>query len=212
LPEGSFALLACPIELENPAPALDWLTLDLGLPLKRALKFIAVNNKFSAPRGISTVNVETNYPVELARLVTHANWGKSANARLVPPQFRDARALFCLQRLLETHGDIDAVLLIHSKPCKDDDLTRFLQGRSSGPFQWLERETQDMATTSASPILFDRTHAQATEALKLAMDFALTGAIYGIAPYSFEALLDQSTRAAAMIARHAQSTGTAGPC
>jgi hypothetical protein len=197
LSECNIAFLACPVDLADPAPAIDWLLQSFGKQgPKNAAKFVAVNTKFKAPYGISTFNAETNYPIELARLATHANWAKTSG--LVPQQYRDAQALVCLHRLAQARPDIEKVVLIVEDPADSIDLTPLLQSTMSKPFFWLERCQEESVATSPGPILFDRTNPNFDAALKLALDIALTGAIYGLDPYSFEAILDQSADAATL--------------
>jgi hypothetical protein len=197
LSECNIAFLACPVDLADPAPAIDWLLQSVGKQgPKNAAKFVAVNTKFKAPHGISTFNAETNYPIELARLATHANWAKTSG--LVPQQYRDAQALVCLHRLVQARPDIERIVLIVEHPADSTDPSSLLQSAFSKPFYWFERDEEKSVTTNPGPILFDRTNPNFDAALKLALDIALTGAIYGLDPYSFDALLDQSTSAATM--------------
>jgi hypothetical protein len=200
LPELSFAFLACPADLEDPKPAIGWLAQAVGQKGRQnAAQFVAVNAKFKAPFGIRTINVGSNYPTELAQLATHANWARSDPSS--PPQYRDAKTLFCLHRFTQAHPDVERIVLITEDLGEDYDLTSLLQNLSSGPFHWHGRDQQKAAKTNIGPIVFNRTNPEADTALNLALDIALTGAIYGLDPYSCEALLNQSISAAAIVTR-----------
>lgn len=200
LPEPSLAFLACPANLEEPNSAIDWLKQAARQQGQRNVaQFVAVNAKFKAPSGIRTLNVGANYPTELAQLATHANWVRIDEPDL--PQHRDAQALYCLHRFIEVHPDVEQIVLMTDNPGEDDDLTLLLQGRPSGPFHWYRHSQQKPGEANIGPIVFDRTHANASAALKMALDIALTGAIYGLDPYSCETLLNQSTDAAAIVTR-----------
>ncbi len=208
LPELSLAFLGCPADLEDPAPAIDWLSQSVDkLEQRNAVRFLAVNTKFKAPPGLRTINVGTNYPSELALLATHANWTKAYHQG--SQQYRDAQALFCLHRFVQAHPDVERIVLIAKDPGGDIDIAPLLETASARPFQWLESNREKSAITSIGPIVFNRSNPDSDTALKLALNIALTGAIYGLDPYSLEALLDQSTSAAAIVT-HNVSAGECG--
>lgn len=199
--ERNFAFLACPADLDDPAPAIDWLLQFVRAQgAKGAARFVAVGTKFKAPQGIRTFNVEADYPVELAQLLTHAHWTRSGQS--FPQPYRDALALFCLQRFMQAHPDVTRIVLISGPPAEGYNLAPLLQTAPSRPFHWLERDETKSATTSSVPILFDRASPDFDVALQLALDLALTGAIYGFSPYRFEAFLDQTASAATVLVPH----------
>ncbi|MBO9669755.1 MAG: hypothetical protein J7485_04480 [Sphingobium sp.] len=200
MPEPSLAFLACPANLEEPKSAIDWLKQAARQHGQRnAAQFVAVNAKFKAPSGMRTLNIGANYPTELAQLATHANWARTDQADL--PQHRDALALYCLHRFIEAHPNVERIVLITESLGEDDDLASLLQGSPSAPFCWQRRDRQEPGDATIGPMVFDRTHADASAVLKMALDIALTGAIYGLDPYSCEAFLNQSTNAATLVTR-----------
>ena len=195
--ERNFAILVCPLNLEEPSTAVGWLSQFVDQSeFEDVAKFIAVNTKFKAPHGIRTFNLEASYPAELATLTTHAN--RSRIRSTLPIQYYHARALYCLVRFAEAHPDINRIALITDEFPPDFGLATLMKSSASCAFGSIVSPAQDSSTLVNVPVLFDRRDPAGDLALRIALDLALTGAIYAIAPYSFQNLLHQAAIAAAL--------------
>lgn len=194
LPEPAIAFLACPADFYNPAPALDWLAQISSIKGHRESSlFLAVGTKFTPPSGVRTFNIEAHYPAELAQLATHFAWSSiGETGRLM---HRDARALFCLRNFAQAHSDTRHIVLILDGLRKSDMLIDSLEARpAAAPLCCIGQTDQGQSAEGAPALIFDRNHPDAEAALTVALDIALTGAIYGIQPYSLDALLEQMTQ------------------
>ncbi|MCW2338504.1 hypothetical protein M2337_002737 [Sphingobium sp. B2D3A] len=195
--DNDFVFLACPTDLEDPTPAIDWLWRASSCTgMKDVPCFVAINTKFKAPVGVRTINVEANYPPELAQLATHAN--SAASHETNAKRYLDARALFCVHRLMSLHPDILRIVLITAQPSECPDLERLLVASPWEPFHWLKRNDHGSDDTRNGLVLFNRLDTRFDVAMDIALDIATTGAIYGLEPYSFGCLLSLSTRSAAV--------------
>ncbi|MCW2411753.1 MULTISPECIES: hypothetical protein [unclassified Sphingobium] len=193
--DRALTFLACPADLDSPAPALGWLArAERLLGRSASHQFVLVSGKVKLPSGMRSFNIEMGYPAEPAHLITHAAWAWSPGRH--GPQYRDARALFCLSRFVSQHPEADEIALILGEPGESVSPS---DGGDPPPLAAVLSSTKDGGGT-CDVILFDRKAPNADIALAIATDMALSGAIYSVEPYSLSALLDEVARATAFLA------------
>lgn len=197
--DRNVAILACPADFGQPEVALD-LLLGTKLALgSRVQFFLAVTGKFKAPRGVQTVNAGANYPAEFARLQTLARWAPPASMHRA--QHEDSRSLVCLRQLAALHPSLARIVLLRHLPEDGQVIERCLDDPVSGVFVWPFAGSQHGLHDPAW-LMWNREHAGADEALELAIDIALSGAIYGYDLYDMPRLLDDVMTAGAVAKSH----------
>lgn len=180
--EATLALLACPQDPGNPEVAFDWLPDKVGADVRR---FLAVTTKTKAPKGVLVINLNAQYPAELARIESQA--AIIGAGEMVRAQTCDSYALFSLQRLITSHPEITRVALVRGRMAVEPGELLQAFAAQDQPFC---PSAQDPAV-----ILFDRNQAGADLVLSLALEIALSGAIYAHTGYLLEVFLDELQQA-----------------
>jgi hypothetical protein len=181
--DDTIALLACPVDPGDPESAFDWLPDHVGANVRR---FLAVTTKTKAPKGVEILNLTANYPAELARIESLAAIVRAGDRDLA--QASDSYSLYALQRLIWANPDIAMVAMVRSQMAADPGAVLVAFSDQQEPFSPM---AQDPAI-----ILFDRRKKGADLALSLALDTALSGAIYAQTGYMLSTLLNEAQQVA----------------
>lgn len=180
--DATIALLACPPDLSEAEEAIGW----LPAPIPGFRRILAVNQKVKVPAGVETLNLMAGYPSELARIESHrAMLGfhiDFANGAA------DSLALFALRQLLRANEPLSRVALVRKPFALAPACLEPAFARQDRPFA---RLVQDPGV-----ILFDRCQTGADLALSLALDTALSGAVYALATGQLEELLEHAQEVA----------------
>jgi hypothetical protein len=180
------------------ASALDALESAAGLELLRntilpnATKFVVTNGKLDTQKLAKTFNVESGYPAEPVHLQTLAAW---AEASRHDPRYRDGYDLFCLRKILAAQDGFDLAVLLRGPVDLGTGATLVtrLQGRL---FRSLQAEIPtDPGADERTNVLFDLRDQRIRAFLDHARELYVTGAVYGITPYSFERALSTAGQA-----------------
>jgi hypothetical protein len=159
---------------------------DVRLP--NASKYLSAPGKFDAKGLAKTFNVDSGYPAAPAQLQTLHAWAELLDEP--DPRFRDAYDLFCLRALIERSDPFDYAILLGDGAGVADELTKLPARLGNDLFAPLGRSTSDPSKDSArESILFDLVNERASNFLNLAWELYVTGAAYGISPYSFARVL-----------------------
>jgi hypothetical protein len=186
LSDRDIAFFACPADFNEPEAAA-----NLLLGIKRASgarKFLAVVGKYKSPTGVQIMNTEANYPSEFAKLMTLARWALPGSE--LPAQYHDSRVLVCLRLLATANPGIGRIVILRHSPNANEEYDSLLTATAPRAFSWPKASGQVQADDPAW-IVWNRDCPSSDEALNLALDIALSGAIYGLDPYNFTGLLDE---------------------
>ena len=167
---------------------MDWL---LQLPrraITNAALFIAATGKFKAATKVQTINVGVNYPAEFATVLTLARWAAPDSA--LPAQFHHSQALLCLRQFIRTYPSIRKIVLLYSDAPGHEGYEQLIASEQSKAFTWSLPSDGRSNADGSGLIVMNRCRPGADDALDLALDIALSGAIYGLEPYSFTGFLD----------------------
>lgn len=181
--ETATACLVCPPDPSNPETALDWLPSE---NIRAVQLFLAVSTKTKVPKGFQVINLIAGYPAALARIESLAAVNKASETATT--QASDSFALFSLWRLFVTHPEITRVALVRGETTVDLEVLSGAFSDLSVPFCTLAQDP--------SIILVDRGQECADLALLLALDTALSGAVYSQKGYLLQMLLEDAQRAA----------------
>lgn len=186
--ETDIAFLSCPTDLDNPGPAVNLLLQMPHAGMTGTSLFIAAAGKFKAAAKVQTLNVAANYPAEFARLLTLTRW--AVPGPTLSAQFHHSQVLMCLRQFVRTYPSFGRVVLLYSATADHEVCDQLLGSEQSGAFTWLLPTEERPQADGPGLIVMNRGYPGADDALDLALDIALSGAIYGLDPYSFTGFLD----------------------
>ena len=181
--DAVIALLVCPHDPSNPETAFDWFPSEDEAGVR---PFLSTTKKTTAPKGIQVLNLAAGYPAALARIESLAAMIGANEEAMASTS--DSYALFSLWQLIVTYSEITQVALVRCEMAADLGELSQAFGSLDAPFHSLVH--------APGIILFDRGQTGADLALLLAIDAALSGAIYSHNWSTLPTLLEESQQAA----------------
>lgn len=164
-----------------PAQALEMLQ---PVTLPNSTKCVVTNGKFDTQKAAKTFNIEGGHSPEPAQLQTLAAWSGLLPARLAE-QCRDGLDLFALRAVLQRDGPFDYAVLQRGETAVDDCWTELRE----------KVEGKLFVVFDGSSLLFDLRDERSSAFLDRAWEMYVTGTVYAIADYSFEAALSTAADA-----------------
>lgn len=161
--------------------------------MPNALKFLATTGKFDSQDIAKRVNVDASYPQEPALIQTLGAWAEISTDD--DQRIRDSFDLFCLRFLLEKNAGFEfALLLRNDRSDIELDVLRRRMGRRLFLVFGSPMNGADNASAACN-VLFRINGERCERFLAYARELYLTGAVYGLAPYSFEEALAMAVEA-----------------
>ena len=184
--EPSILLCGPALDADESAVLLDVLR---QVTLPNATKFVATTAKFDAQGVAKTVNVESDYPAELAYLHTLRKWSQIFD--VADPRFRDGYDLYCLRRILARQRGSDYAMVLRGAvaplEARWPQLQRAVEGSLFVTFD--ERSAVGSSAAPTASFLIDLRDERVGAFLDAAMQKYLTGAVYGLTDYSLNRVL-----------------------
>lgn len=172
------------LDAEESAASLDMLR---QVTFPNAVKFVVTTAKFDAQGVAKCVNVQSDYPAELALLETMLRWSEVGDRG--DPRFRDAYDLYCLRRILARHKKgFDYAVVLRGAAANFDERWPELQRSIEGGLflTFGDASGIDGASAQVRSFLVDLGDDRLGAFLEAAWQLFLTGAIYGLANYSLD--------------------------
>lgn len=189
--EPSILICGPALNAEESAASLDLLR---QITLPNAVKSLVTTGKFDVEGAAKTVNVDADYPAELAHLQSLLSWAEGSG--LSDPRFRDGYDLYSLRRVLGRFKGADYAVLLRNGAAAFEERWPTLRDNISGRvFLVFGRSSASQTVNPGKNLLIDLTDERTAAVLDGAWELYATGAVYGMEDYSFDLALSTALAA-----------------